>query len=48
MVSEGMTEAENLKAYPDLEREDLREALRDMPPRLSGSESSRFVNSDSF
>ncbi len=28
MVSEGMTEAENLKAYPDLEREDLREALR--------------------
>ncbi len=28
MVSEGLTEAENLKAYPDLEREDLREALR--------------------
>jgi uncharacterized protein (DUF433 family) len=28
MVSEGMTEDEILKAYPDLEREDIREALR--------------------
>jgi uncharacterized protein (DUF433 family) len=28
MVSEGMTEAEILKAYPDLEPEDIREALR--------------------
>ena len=28
MVSEGMTEPEILKAYPDLEREDIREALR--------------------
>lgn len=28
MVSEGMTEAEILKAYPDLEVEDIREALR--------------------
>ena len=28
MVSEGMSEAEILKAYPDLEREDIREALR--------------------
>ena len=28
MVSEGMTEAEILKAYPDLESEDIREALR--------------------
>ena len=28
MVSEGMTEAEILKAYPDLELEDIREALR--------------------
>jgi uncharacterized protein (DUF433 family) len=27
MVSEGMTEAEILKAYPDLELEDIREAL---------------------
>ncbi len=27
MAGEGMTEAEILKAYPDLEREDLREAL---------------------
>jgi uncharacterized protein (DUF433 family) len=27
MVSEGMTEAEILKAYPDLEAEDIREAL---------------------
>jgi uncharacterized protein (DUF433 family) len=28
MVSEGMPEDEILKAYPDLEREDIREALR--------------------
>lgn len=28
MVSEGMTEAEILKAYPDLESADIREALR--------------------
>lgn len=28
MVSEGMSEAEILEAYPDLEREDIREALR--------------------
>jgi len=28
MVSEGMTEPEILKAYPDLELEDIREALR--------------------
>jgi uncharacterized protein (DUF433 family) len=28
MVSEGMAEAEILKAYPDLELEDVREALR--------------------
>ena len=28
MVGEGMTEAEILKAYPDLEIEDIREALR--------------------
>jgi uncharacterized protein (DUF433 family) len=28
MVSEGMAEAEILKAYPDLEPEDIREALR--------------------
>ncbi len=28
MVSEGTTEAEILKAYPDLESEDIREALR--------------------
>jgi uncharacterized protein (DUF433 family) len=28
MVSEGMTEADILKAYPDLEPEDIREALR--------------------
>jgi uncharacterized protein (DUF433 family) len=27
MVSEGMTEPEILKAYPDLELEDIREAL---------------------
>jgi len=27
MAGEGMTETEILKAYPDLEREDLREAL---------------------
>lgn len=27
MVSEAMTEAEILKAYPDLEAEDIREAL---------------------
>jgi uncharacterized protein (DUF433 family) len=28
MVSEGMDEAEILRAYPDLEAEDVREALR--------------------
>ena len=28
MVGEGMTEADILKAYPDLELEDIREALR--------------------
>jgi uncharacterized protein (DUF433 family) len=28
MVSEGMAECEILKAYPDLELEDIREALR--------------------
>ncbi|MBI4848122.1 MAG: DUF433 domain-containing protein [Nitrospirae bacterium] len=28
MVANGMTEAEILKAYPDLELEDIREALR--------------------
>lgn len=28
MVGEGMSEAEILKAYPDLETEDIREALR--------------------
>ena len=28
MIADGMTEDEILKAYPDLEREDLREALR--------------------
>jgi len=28
MVSEGMTEDQILNAYPDLEREDIREALR--------------------
>jgi uncharacterized protein (DUF433 family) len=28
MVADGMTDEEILKAYPDLEREDIREALR--------------------
>jgi len=28
MVADGMSEAEILQAYPDLEREDIREALR--------------------
>ncbi len=28
MVADGITEDEILKAYPDLEREDIREALR--------------------
>jgi len=28
MVAEGMSEDEILKAYPDLEREDIREALK--------------------
>lgn len=28
MVAEGMTEAEILDAYPDLDREDIRDALR--------------------
>lgn len=29
MVADGMTEEEILKAYPDLEREDIREAVRE-------------------
>jgi len=28
MIADGMTEKEILKAYPDLEKEDIREALR--------------------
>ena len=28
MVAEGMSEAEILRAYPDLKKEDIREALR--------------------
>lgn len=28
MVADGLTEAEIIEAYPDLEREDIREALR--------------------
>jgi uncharacterized protein (DUF433 family) len=28
MVAEGMTEEEILRAYPDLDREDIREALQ--------------------
>ena len=28
MIADGMTEAEVLEAFPDLEREDIREALR--------------------
>ncbi|MCJ7502490.1 MAG: DUF433 domain-containing protein [Acidobacteriia bacterium] len=28
MIADGMTEDEILRAYPDLEREDLREALK--------------------
>ena len=28
MVADGMTDAEILEAFPDLEREDIREALR--------------------
>ena len=28
MVAEGMTEAEILRAYPDLKKQDIREALR--------------------
>lgn len=28
MIADGMTETEILAAYPDLEREDIREALR--------------------
>jgi uncharacterized protein (DUF433 family) len=44
MVAEGMSEEEILKAYPDLEREDIREALkyaaaavleRELPPVTS-------------
>jgi uncharacterized protein (DUF433 family) len=35
MVSEGMTEAEILKAYPDLELEDVREALHFAAEALS-------------
>jgi uncharacterized protein (DUF433 family) len=28
MIADGMTEEEILRAYPDLQRDDLREALR--------------------
>ena len=44
MIAEGMTEREILKAYPDLERQDIREALlyaaeavkeRELPPVLA-------------
>jgi uncharacterized protein (DUF433 family) len=40
MVSEGMTEPEILKAYPDLEPEDIREALRYVaePAKTRGGE----------
>jgi uncharacterized protein (DUF433 family) len=34
MVAEGMSEAEILRAYPDLKREDVREALRSAAYRL--------------
>jgi uncharacterized protein (DUF433 family) len=34
MVGEGMSEPEILKAYPDLEVEDIREALRDAAENL--------------
>jgi len=37
MVSEGMTEAEILDAYPDLKFEDIREALRYERKRDSSS-----------
>jgi uncharacterized protein (DUF433 family) len=33
MVADGMTEAEILKAYPDLEAADIHEALRYAVPR---------------
>ena len=41
MVAEGMGEEEILKAYPDLEREDVREALRYAAEAVTCSESER-------
>jgi len=36
MIADGMTGVEILKAYPDLEREDIQEALRYAAPACSG------------
>jgi uncharacterized protein (DUF433 family) len=38
MMAEGMTEQEILDAYPDLEREDIREALRFAAEAVRGRE----------
>ena len=38
MVADGMGEEEILKAYPDLEREDVREALRYVAEAVKGRE----------
>jgi uncharacterized protein (DUF433 family) len=38
MVADGMDEEEILKTYPDLEREDVREALRYAAEAVKGRE----------
>jgi uncharacterized protein (DUF433 family) len=38
MIAEGMTEDEILKAYPDLEPEDIREALRHAAEAIQNGE----------
>jgi uncharacterized protein (DUF433 family) len=43
MVADGMTEREILSAYPDLEREDLAEALRYPAKARGGSTGQRPV-----
>ena len=42
MVADGMTEAEILAAYPDLEGEDIREALRYAAERNGAAPADRY------
>jgi len=47
MVADGMTEAEILAAYPDLEPEDIREALRYAAEAVRERELPRLRDADS-